>query len=34
MPRKALEMELLSPYGGSVREPGERALIMRTLERL
>jgi len=33
MSRKTLEMEHLSPYGGSVREPGGRALIMRPLER-
>jgi hypothetical protein len=33
MPRKALEKEHLSPDGGSVREPGGRALIMRALER-
>jgi hypothetical protein len=26
-------MEHLSLYGGSVREPGGRALIMRTVER-
>jgi len=30
---KALEIEHLSPYGGSIREPGGRAHIMRTLER-
>lgn len=33
MSRKILEMEHLPPYGGSMREPGGRALIMRTLER-
>jgi hypothetical protein len=32
MSRKALEMEHLSPYKGSVREPGGRAPIMRTFE--
>jgi hypothetical protein len=33
MSRKALEVEHLSPYGGSVREPGGRAPIMRPLDR-
>jgi len=33
MSRKALEMEHLSSYGGSVSETGGGAPIMRTLER-
>jgi hypothetical protein len=33
MSRKAVEMEHLTPYGGSVSEPGGRAPIVRTLER-